>query len=64
MSDRFHRQTHIKKKYKKYIKILIKLLRSKMKKILHKIYDMIEVDFYFFKKSKIQRQLKFRRVFK
>ena len=53
-----------KKKYKKYIKILIKLLRFKMKKIFHKIHDMIEVDFYSFKKSKTQRQLKFRRIFK
>ena len=31
-----------------------------MKKIFHKIYDIIEIDFYFFKKSKIQRQLKSR----
>ena len=52
-----------KKKYKKYIEVLIKLFRFKTKKIFHKVHDMIEVDFYFFKKSKIQRQLKSRRIF-
>ena len=52
-----------KKKYKEYIEVLIELLQFKTKKVLHEIHDMIEVDFYFFKKSKIQRQLKFRRIF-
>ena len=42
---------------------MIKLLRFKAKEIFHEIHDMIEIDFYFFKKSKIQRQLKFRRIF-
>ena len=60
MSGRFHRQTHVKKKYKKYIKTLIKLFRFKMKKIFHEVHDMIEIDFYSFKELKIQRQLKFR----
>ena len=55
---------HKKKRYKKYIEVLIKLFRLKAKKIFHEIHDMIEVDFYFFKKSKIQRQLRFRRIFK
>ena len=53
-----------KKKYKKYIEILIKLLRFKTKKVFHEVHDMIEVDSYLFKKSKIQRQLKSRRIFK
>ena len=52
-----------KKKYKKNIKILIKLFRLKAKKIFHEVHDIIEVDFYFFKKLKIQCQLKFRRIF-
>ena len=51
---------HKKKRYKKYIEVLIKLLRFKAKEVFHKVHDMIEVDFYFFKKSKIQRQLRFR----
>ena len=46
---------HKKKRYKKDIKILIKLLRFKTKEIFHKIHDIIEIDFYFFKESKIQR---------
>ena len=52
-----------KKRYKKYIEVLIKLFRLKAKEVFHEVHDMIEVDFYSFKKSKIQRQLKFRRVF-
>ena len=53
-----------KKRYKKYIKILIKLLRLKAKEVFHEIHDMIEIDFYSFKKSKTQRQLKSRQIFK
>ena len=49
-----------KKKYKKYIKILIKLLRFKAKKVFYEIHDMIKIDLYSFKELKIQRQLKFR----
>ena len=52
-----------KKKYKEYIEVLIELLRFKAKKVFHEIHDMIEVDFYFFKESKTQRQLKFCRIF-
>ena len=40
------------------------MFRFKAKEIFHKVHDMIEVDFYFFKKLKIQRQLKSRRIFK
>ena len=29
-----------------------------MKEVSHKVYDMIEIDLYLFKESKIQRQLK------
>ena len=52
-----------KKRYKKYIEVLIELFRFKVKEIFHEVHDMIEVDFYSFKKLKTQRQLKFRRVF-
>ena len=52
-----------KKKYKKYTKVLIELLRFRAKEVSHEVHDIIEVDLYSFKKSKIQRQLKFRRVF-
>ena len=52
-----------KKRYKKYIKALIELLRFNSKEVFHEVYDMIKVDFYSFKEFKTQRQLKFRRVF-
>ena len=44
-----------KKKYKKYIKTLIKLFRFKAKKVFHEVHNIIEIDFYSFKESKIQR---------
>ena len=52
-------QTSVRKKgYKEYIETLIELLRFRMKKVFYEVHNTIDIDFYLFKGSKTQRQLK------